>query len=41
MKAEEFSKEIVPGVVRCFKSTDRATRIGLLQVVGLFVGLFG
>jgi SCY1-like protein 1 len=32
MKADEFSKDIVPGVVRCFKSTDRATRIGLLQV---------
>ena len=36
MKADEFSKEIVPGVVRCFKSTDRATRIGLLQNMHTF-----
>ena len=36
MKAEEFSKEIVPGVVRCFKSTDRATRLGLLQNMHTF-----
>lgn len=36
MKPEEFSKEIVPGVVRCFKSTDRATRIGLLQNMHTF-----
>jgi len=36
MKADDFSKEIVPGVVRCFKSTDRATRIGLLQNMHTF-----
>ncbi|EKX44850.1 hypothetical protein GUITHDRAFT_163464 [Guillardia theta CCMP2712] len=36
MTAEEFGKEIVPGVVRCFGSQDRATRIGLLQNLHTF-----
>ena len=30
------SKEIVPGVVRCFASQDRATRFGLLQNLHTF-----
>ena len=36
MQPDEFSREIVPGVVRCFKSTDRATRLGLLQNIHTF-----
>eukprot|EP00286_Rhodomonas_abbreviata_P018457 CAMPEP_0181292028 /NCGR_PEP_ID=MMETSP1101-20121128/2284_1 /TAXON_ID=46948 /ORGANISM="Rhodomonas abbreviata, Strain Caron Lab Isolate" /LENGTH=606 /DNA_ID=CAMNT_0023396463 /DNA_START=434 /DNA_END=2250 /DNA_ORIENTATION=- len=36
LTAEEFGKEIVPGVVRCFGSQDRATRIGLLQNLHTF-----
>ncbi|KAJ1475716.1 armadillo-type protein [Baffinella frigidus] len=36
MSAEDFGKEVVPGVVRCFGSQDRATRIGLLQNLHTF-----
>ena len=35
LEADEYEKKIVPCVVKMFSSTDRATRIKLLQQVGL------
>ena len=35
LEADEYQKKIVPCVVKMFSSTDRATRIKLLQQVGL------
>jgi SCY1-like protein 1 len=35
LEAEEYQQRIVPCVVKLFSSTDRATRIQLLQQVSL------
>ena len=34
LKGEEYQRKIVPCVVKLFSSTDRATRLNLLQQVG-------
>uniref|UniRef100_A0A8C4R6A9 N-terminal kinase-like protein n=1 Tax=Eptatretus burgeri TaxID=7764 RepID=A0A8C4R6A9_EPTBU len=37
LSAEEYQKKIIPVIVKMFSSTDRATRISLLQQMELFV----
>jgi len=37
LDSEEYQRKIVPCVVKLFSSTDRATRINLLQQLDLFV----
>ncbi|XP_014669380.1 PREDICTED: N-terminal kinase-like protein [Priapulus caudatus] len=37
LDAEDYQKKIVPCVIKLFSSTDRATRVGLLQKIDCFV----
>ena len=37
MDSEEYQRKIVPCVVKLFSSTDRATRVNLLQQLDQFV----
>ena len=38
LDTEEYQRKIVPCVVKLFSSTDRATRVNLLQQLDQFVG---